>query len=409
MSESIVSRSRAIGHLLALARPLKEVPISPSEAIGLAPSKDISTSCEAPEQPCSVRDGYALQFADIEKSGATTPVCLTVTQSVHAESSTPAPVVPGESARVLTGGLIPPGADTVLAEEDVELDGRTIIIRKPARKGWYVRQAGDEISLGAVITEAGVPITPQAAAVMVRTRVETISVHPKPEARVLALGSELSDPISCGPDCDTARFPADNLVLAKGLLEQSGVHVIETGVLPDNEETLVQLLSHDELPDIIITTGGTGRSERDFARSGAERSGFTTIFDNVDIRPGRHTFAAHRDGVLLFGFPGPPAAVFACFHALILPVIRRLRGLPDLEKPVMARFEKGLSARHGSEWLVQCELKFKGSSIMATPLTGRDIPSMLGMGKAHGVAVLQSGDSINPDDEVEILSTMFWP
>ena len=402
-----VSRSRAVRNLLEIARPLEAVPSSPFEAVGLVSSNDISAFCDVPEQPCSVRDGYALQAADILKAAAMKPVRLSVTQSVHAESRTSSPVVSGETARVLTGGLVPAGADTVLAEEDVEQEDGTILVRSPARKGWFVREAGGEISMGAIISEPGMVITPQASAVMIRTRVKSVHVHPKPRSRVLSLGSELSDPICCGPDCDTARFPADNLVLTRGLLDQSGVHVTETGVLPDNEKALVEILSQKNLPDIVITTGGTGRSERDFARSGAEKSGFTMIFRSVDIRPGRHMFAARRDDTLLFGLPGPPAAVFACFHAIILPIIRRLRGLPDQTEPIMARFDQGVSARPGSEWLVQCALSFKGSHIVATPFVGKDVPPMLGMAKAHGLAVIQSGDAILPGGETEILSTLF--
>ncbi len=407
MSEHTVSRSRAIRHLLEIARPLEAVTSSPFEAIGLVSSNDISAFCDVPEQPCSVRDGYALQAADIEKAAAMNPVRLVVTQSVHAESRISSPVVSGEAARVLTGGLVPFGADTVLAEEDIEQENETILVRTPARKGWFVRQAGGEISMNAVISKPGMVITPQAAAVMIRTRVKSVQVHPKPRARVLALGSELSDPICCGQDCDTARFPADNLVLTRGLLEQSGVRVTETGVLQDNENALVEILSQKNLPDIVITTGGTGRSERDFARSGAEKSGFTMIFTSVDIRPGRHAFAARRDDTLLFGLPGPPAAVFACFHAIILPIIRRLRGLPDQTEPIMARFDQGVSARPGSEWLVQCALSFKGSGLIATPFVGKEVPPMLGMAKAHGLAVIQGGDAILPGGETEILSTRF--
>ncbi|MBI9080957.1 MAG: molybdopterin molybdotransferase MoeA [Pseudodesulfovibrio sp.] len=405
--ESIASRSQAIRRLLKITSPLKAEQILPVNSVGSVAAQTIYASCNVPEQPSSVRDGYALQSRDIEKATTMKPVRLTVTQDVHAESRNPAPVVSGEAARVLTGGLVPSGADAVLAEEDVEISGETITVRTPVRPGWFVRPAGGEINLDATIAEAGTLITPQAAAVMIRTRVKTLQVHPKPRARVLALGSELSNPIDSEINHATGRFPADNLVLTRGLLEQCGADVSETDVLPDSENALLDILSQEGLPDIVITTGGTGRSERDFARLGARESGFTVLFDSVDIRPGRHMFAAHRDNTILFGLPGPPAAVFACFHAIILPVLRRLRGLPDQTEPLMARFAKGLSAKPGSEWMVQCSLEFKGSHIVATPLAGKDVPPMLGMSKAHGVAVLKSGDCILPDGEIEIISSIF--
>ncbi len=407
MIENTASRSQAIRRLFKKARPLEAVLIPPHEALGLVASHNITAFCDVPEMACSVRDGYAVRTEDIEKSGPMKPVRLSVTQTIRAEAVTAAEVNKGEAARVLTGGMVPPGCDAVLAEEDVEMDGDTIFVRTPVRSGWFVRQAGGEIKLGSVITRAGNIITPQASAVMIRTRSSSVHVHPAPRAKVVALGSELSNPMCCGEECDTARFPADNLIMASGLLAQSGARVVETDVLPDIEERLVEMLSQNDLPEIIVTTGGTGPSERDFARTGAEQAGFTPIFDRLDIRPGRNMFAAHRDNTLLFSLPGPPAAVFACFHTVILPTVRRMRGLPDLAEPIMARFEEGLSARPGGEWIVLCTLKQKGSSLVATPLTSKDAPPMLAMGQAHGVAVLKGGDSILPGGETEILSTRF--
>ena len=401
-----ISRSQAIEHLLRLARLPEAVCISPHEAVGLVASHNICAFCHVPEQACSVRDGYALRTEDIEKSAATKPVTLTVMQTIRAESTSSTPVGPGEAARVLTGGLVPDGADAVLAEEDVEIDGNTILVRTPVQSGWFIRPAGGEMEQGAIITQAGTTITPQAAAIMIRTRINSIHVHPKPMARVIAVGSELSDPC-CGDECDTARFPADNLVLAKGLLELSGAIVTETGVLPDNEATLIETLSSDTLPDILITTGGTGRSERDFARSSAQQAGFTTLFNSVDIRPGRNMFAAQKGKTLLFGLPGPPAAVFACFHAIILPIIHRLRGLPHQDQPTMARFEDGFSVRPGGEWLVLCSFEHRGTTLTATPYIGKDVPPMLAMSLAHGLAVIPGGDAILPGGEAEIISTIF--
>jgi len=230
-----------------------------------------------------------------------------------------------------------------------------------------------------------------------------VSVHARPEVCIMALGNELVKP--GGPD-DSARFPADNLVLTQGLLEQSGAAVREADVLPDEKSRLVGFLSRTDLPEIVITTGGTGRSERDFSRSGALMSGFDILFDSVDMRPGKNMFAAKRGDTLLFGLPGPPAAVFTCLHALILPTIHMLRGLPAPGTPVKARFTKGIDAKPGSEWLVQCELAIRGSTLIATPLAGKSVPPMLGMAKAQGLAVIKGGDSVLPGDEAEILTTL---
>ncbi|WP_319541565.1 molybdopterin molybdotransferase MoeA [uncultured Pseudodesulfovibrio sp.] len=401
---SITSRQRAIRNLLTQISPMSPVAMPPSEGIGNATAEAVTAVCQVPEQASSVRDGYALRAEDIKRAGALQPVRLEIKQAIQAESRNPIPLKPGDAARVLTGGPVPEGADSVLAEEDVEVDGSVIVIRTPVRKGWFVRAAGGEIDAGAVIAPQGRIISPQAAAVMTRTRTGHIMVHPKPTARLIALGSELIDPkIHDDPN----RFPADNLVLQRGLFESSGAVVTEATVVPDDKNRLISILSQATQPELIVTTGGTGRSERDFARTGALESGFSILFEEVDIRPGRHVFAAIRDNTLLFGLPGPPAAGHACFHALILPVIRRLRGLPDQIEPIMARFTQGISARPGSEWFVQCTLTMHGSQLIATPLAGKEVPPMVGLSQANGLAILQSGEAILPGDEAEIVTTLF--
>lgn len=404
MSDSTVSRDRALRRLSKIARPLEAVLSSPLESIGLTASHNICAYNNVPEQPTSLRDGFALRTGDIEKSGPMDPVRLTVTQTIQAESLNASEVRPGEAARVLTGGLVPPGADAVLAEEDVEIVDDIISVTTPVRSGWCVRPAGGEIAQLSIITPTGSTITPQAAAVMLRTGVRSFHVHPRPTAWTIALGSELTDPTDL--DDDSGRFPADNLVITGGLLYDAGAEVVHSGVLADEENLLIDALSADDLPDVIITTGGTGRSERDFSRSSALDAGFTTIFDHIDIRPGRNMFAAYKGNTLLFGLPGPPSAVFACFHAVVLPTIQLLRGLQDRE-PIMAKMETGISARPDGQWLFPCQLRVKGSSLVATPLTGKDMPPMLAIGQAHGMALVKGGDSILPEGEVEILSVMY--
>jgi len=405
MSDSTVSRDRAHRRLSKLARPLETVLFCPLESVGLVASHNICAYKDVPEQPTSLRDGFALRTDDIERSGPMNKIRLAVTQTVRAESLGAKEVLSGEAARVLTGGIVPPGANGVLAEEDVEIDEDAIKVSTPIRPGWFVRPAGGEIAKGAIILRAGEIVTPQAAAVMMRTGVKSIHAHPRPTAWTMALGSELTDPTQPEEESE-GRFPADNLVLTSGLLYKSGAEVEFSGVLPDEEDRLIEALSADDLPDVIITTGGTGRSERDFARSSAQQAGFTTIFDRLDIRPGRNMFAAHKGKTLLFCLPGPPTAVFACYHAVVLPIIRMLRGLQN-RPPIMAKLENGISARPGGHWLFPCRLAHKGAGLVATPLAGKEVPPMLAIGQAHGAAIVLGGNSILPDGEVEILSTLF--
>lgn len=399
----LLSRIQAVQEILHRFPPLEAKRLMPLDGVGLVTATDITAGCNVPEHACSVRDGYALKSSDITKARSMRPVRLEVKQTIRAESRDPEPIISGEAARVLTGGPVPPGADAVLAEEDVEIKDDAIMVTTPVREGWFVRAAGGEIAEGTIITPHEQVITPQAAAVMTRTRLDEVPVHPRPTVRILALGSELSEP---GRD-ELNKFPADNLILMRGLLEQSGAIISEWGVLEDDKGLLIETLKSPFLPDVVITSGGTGRSERDFSRTGALEAGFDVICNHVDMRPGRNMFIAMRDKTLLFGLPGPPTAVFTCFHAVILPVIRRLRGLPAKPAPLKARFTQSIHTKPGSEWLVQCVLHMDGSQLRATPLAGKEVPPMLGMAQAHGLAILQGGNLVEEGDEVDILTAAY--
>ena len=407
MHDRTASRRLALQRLVEFAGPGEPVSVRPHEGVGLVLAETARAACAVPEAACSLRDGYAVRWEDVRAASAASPVRLTIAQTVHAESAPTSSLGPGECARILTGGRLPAGGDAVAPEEDVTQgdatkDGGTILVQQPLRPSCFVRATGDEIEQGAAVINAREVVTPQAAAVLARSRAAAIRVFPRPTASVLALGSELFDPFDATPSSDETRFPADNLVLLSGLLEKGGVEVRSAHILPDVRDLLTTALTVDDLPDVVITTGGTGRSERDFARSGAERAGFEMVVDHVDIRPGWNMFVARRDGTLLFCLPGPPAAGFACFHAVILPTLRRLRGAPEPLTPAMARLTSGLSAKPGGEWLVPVELRWAGSVREASPMV-RDLPAMLAMARADALAVIPPSSAISAGEDVEIL------
>ncbi|MDD3312564.1 MAG: hypothetical protein PHP91_10520, partial [Pseudodesulfovibrio sp.] len=193
MTQARITRSRAVRRLLDHAAPSWPAQVAPGEAVGLAAALDLAALADVPGRASSLRDGYAVRTVDVEGADRA-PRRLAVTRTVRAESREAGTIAPGEAVRVLTGGLMPHGADAVLAEEDVaEFDG-AIEVREPVRPGWFVRPPGGEVPAGAAVVKVGTLVTPQAAAVLMRAGVSALAVHPAPRVRAWALGSELADP-----------------------------------------------------------------------------------------------------------------------------------------------------------------------------------------------------------------------
>ncbi len=396
----IEDRSGALDLLLGCISPKSFEEIVPGKAVGRVVAGEARAVVAVPGVAVSLRDGFAMLAADTLDAHNDTPVSLAVMAHIPAEASPPGLLESGQAARVLTGGPIPPGADCVVADEDVHLIDSQVVVSSPVLAAEHVRAIGDDLAQDSLIVAPGERLTPQAASVLIRAGVAALRVHSRPVASVFALGNELCDPfVPVVP----GRMPADNLLLASGLLEQAGLGIRCCAVLPDDEDAVAAALGQEPLPDLIITTGGTGHSERDFSRRGAELAGFATLFGAVNIRPGKGMFAAVREQTLLLGLPGPPGAVFACLHAFLPAIAARLQGLSSC-LPLWVRLKDSLSSRPGGEWLVPCVIENHSFGLEAHPLVGARLSPLAVLARAQGVLAVPEGLSPASGQMVEFLS-----
>ncbi|MEF2145971.1 MAG: molybdopterin molybdotransferase MoeA [Desulfovibrionaceae bacterium] len=399
-----LSRAQAVNLLLEHCAPTLACRMQPMDAVGLVAAEKAQAACPIPGHPTSLRDGFALRSADTATASANAPVCLPVTLTLTAESRLPAPLLPGQAVRLLTGGPVPPDADAVLGFEDVREEGETISLHAPVLAGQHIRPEGGDLPLGDIIAFPGRAITPQAAALLTRSKVVELAVHPRPSVCMFGLGNELGQPgTAIKPGC----IPADNVVLVRGLLERWGARVLESRTLPDDLEAIGRALLNAPLPDVVITTGGTGRSRRDFAHEAALLAGYDLLFNGLDMRPGKQVFAAlKQDGgrtVALIGLPGPPNAVYACLHAVVLPLVRRLRGLTPASASC-ALLKQAIRTRPGSEWIVPCTLDLHEGRLTAQPLIGEG-PTLRALALADAAIALPPDRDLTPELPVELLAS----
>lgn len=402
------------------------VTLAPWEAVGLVSFTDAAAPAGVPECAVSLRDGYAVSSADTATATPDNPLRLETDGRLTADSRHPAPLIPGHAVRILTGAPMPPGADAVipleLLAEPSDPNAPTILLDQAVAANNFVLPQGGDLPAGSILARKGHRISPQAAAVLTRARVELLRVQPRPVAAMFGLGSELAAPRPAG---DLERIPADNTVLVSHLLRSWGADIKHSGVLPDKREIIAQALTTavttGPRPALIVTTGGTGRSERDYAQRAAADAGFSLLFQGMDIRPGKNVFAALRSdpgqpNVLLLGLPGPPAAVFACLHALALPLVRYCCGLDAAlfthetltdaappHKTLQAILREGLRTRRGSDWLLPCTLAFEGGRLWATPLHGEAWTSLRALATAQAVVVLPPESDLLAGSCVELL------
>ncbi len=395
-----LSLAQALDIIAEHARPGRINSLPPAITHGLVAATDLTAQSDVPESARCARDGFAMDSSQAAEASFFKPTSFSPSHTVHAETVDPGSIAKGFAARVFTGAPVPLGADCVVPNEDASMRSGKLMVTSPPRANEYIRAPGADLQAGALLLEAGGLISPAVLAAAVRSRIHEVEVYERPSCLILALGSELADPEDVMAEDE--GFPADNPVLLRSLLREHGAGASVYQVLSD---TMMDILGALEKPEarLVITTGGTGGSERDLAVQAAEEAGFSILFKGVDMRPGRHCFFAERDSTLLFGLPGPPPAVLACFRTLVLPALRLMRGFAEPDRSVPAMLTRGYTVPPGPVRLIPCALDLRNSRIIATPLDDPKLAPMPVMMKTGGFITAPPGVIMNNGDEVDVL------
>ena len=376
-------------HLQASPRQTQTVHVT--EALGLVCARDLFAAHSSPVMPKSTMDGYALDSQASLGATPETPVRLLISGEIRPSTSDTTPLLPGQAVAILTGGQLPPGADCAVAAEAFEVTDGSLVLTSEVLPGQHVCQAGSDIKVGSRIIRRGEDFTPAVLAALAVSGIMRVEAYVGPKTRVLAIGNELA-PLE--DENDAARLPADNLLMAAGLLRLRGVDQVQSEVCANSLEHIAGRLRELSDCDCIVTTGGTGPGQRDFALRAACLAGFTPLFNGVALTPGKSFFAAVRERTILFALPGTPWAVFALMHALVLPAVCWLRGrtLP-VPSPVLARpLVTPAPAQPGWEKLVPCTIAPHGSELHATPLLDKNREMRRDMIETQGLLIVSGSE-----------------
>ena len=276
----------------------------------------------------SSMDGYALRSADTAGATDAKPARLRLAGVVPAGVlADPLDVRPGTAVRIYTGGHVPAGADTVLPQEDAEVDDSTLLVRRPVPAGEYVRGCGEELARGTTIADAGVRVSPGLVGALAVAGIADVVVSRAPKVAVLTTGDEVVAP---GRELELGEIYDGNAPMAAAWLSANGYTDVTVGHLPDDLGATTRALEAalDET-DLVIVTGGVSVGDRDFVPAAARQAGAEEIFWRVAQRPGKPLLFAKRGKTPLLGLPGNPAAVFVCLTIHVRRVLELLEGVAD--------------------------------------------------------------------------------
>jgi molybdopterin molybdotransferase len=380
--------AEALRRVLDGAIPLcaHEVPLHEAHRRVLA--ANLGAKRTQPPQDVSAMDGYAARAADV----AAVPAKLKVVGEVAAGHPFDGEIGPGQAARIFTGGVLPPGADTIVIQENTTRDGDTVLVNTGSPKGRHVRVAGLDFRKGDVLLSKGTRLSARDLAVAAAMNHPTIPVHRAPKVAVLATGDELVMP---GTEPDFGEIVYSNGYATMAMARDEGCEVVDLGIAPDRLDATTAAIrrARESDADLLVTSGGASVGDYDLVQKALAAEGLALSFWKVALRPGRPMMHGRLGGMHVLGLPGNPVSAFVCSVLFLLPLIRRLSGEQEVE-PRIESAALGCDLPENDERAdyLRATLTAAADGPIATPFPQQDSSMLTPLAKAGCLLVREPFD-----------------
>jgi molybdenum cofactor synthesis domain-containing protein len=409
---TILSREDALmrfeAALFPRAVPAEKRPLA--DALGCALAEDVVAPIDVPPFDRSNVDGFAVRSADLASAGEAAPVRVMLNDEVIACGSAPTrPVLSGTATSIATGGPVPRGADAVVMVEHTQPAGhRAIEIRRAASPGQFVSYAGSDIARGEALLRAGTVIGSREIGMLAACGIAQVTVARRPRVAIISTGDELVQPGR--PLRPAAAIYDTNGAIVTAAISENGGEAHFLGAIADDEAQLESAMRKAlEASDMLVLSGGTSKGTGDVSHRIIARLGKPGIIAHgVALKPGKPLCLAVCDGKPVIILPGFPTSAMFTFHDMIVPVLRRMAGLPPRsDAKVNARVPVRIASELGRTEFVMVSLVEGAEGLIAYP-TGKGSGAITSFAQADGFLRIDAlADQMPAGSAAEV--TLFTP
>ncbi|CAN5439047.1 molybdopterin molybdotransferase MoeA [soil metagenome] len=316
MHRTVDEHAAAIAQLVNFDTGAEEVDLD--DALGRVTAEPVTSPVDLPLFRNSQMDGYAVRASDL-------PGELPVVGEIPARPGDPPPLNPGETVKIMTGAVVPEGADTVVPVEVVPVTGGTAVF-ETTPVGQYVRERGSDLRAGDLLVPVGVRLASRHLAALAATGLASVSVRRRPRIAIVTTGAELIEP-GATPAMGEV-FDSNGVALAAAIHTAGGV-VASRHHVTDEVRALEHTLRHLDA-DLVITSGGISMGDHEVVRQLLEPLG--AIVGHVAMQPGGPQATAVFEGMPVICFPGNPVSTQLSFEVFLAPLLRQHAGLPQAKR-----------------------------------------------------------------------------
>jgi len=361
--------------MLRTFAPLAGETVDLDEACGRSLAEDIVAAENLPAADRAAMDGYAVRAAEIFGAGETNPAYLDLAMDIPIGVRPEAALPPGHCARIVTGALLPAGADAVVMVEYTEdMGAGAIEIRRPVAPGDNVLLAGEDAAAGRRILAAGTRLRPQEIGILAALGIHRVPVGSLPRVAVLSTGDELV-PATALPAPGQIRDVNTHALLA--MLRQAGAMPTAFPLVPDDLAGIQAALeAATDGYDLTLLSGGSSVGARDFTLDALRRLGADILAHGVAISPGKPTILARVQGRPVLGLPGQVTSAQIIMLVFGMPLTAHLAGdAQAFDRPPRtfpAELSRNVASKQGREDHVRVRLEPRpGQPPLAHPVLGK--------------------------------------
>jgi molybdopterin molybdotransferase len=387
---------RANDHMLAVEdaqqRVLAEVREIGTEKVGFLESagrvlrEDVTAAYDVPQGDNTAMDGYAVRADDI----ANAPVKLRVIEDLPAGTIATKKLEAGTAIRIMTGALLPEGADTVAHVEITDAGSEVVTVNSSLKRGTNVRYRGEDMRQGDVVLRSGQPIGAAEIGVLAGVQKTVVHVGRRPVVAIISTGDEIVDVDAPRP---FGKVVNSNSYSLAALIAETGAIPRMIGIVEDTLEATMKAIESATESDFIISTGGVSVGAYDYVKDALDASGAETKFWQVAMKPGKPVVLSRVRERLYFGLPGNPVSCMVSFHLFVAPSLRKAMGQTENLTPpiVRTRVSAALKSKGDRRNYLRVRVVAENGELVSHPMASQGSGVSTSMVQANGLAIAETG------------------
>lgn len=385
----------------------RKVTVTLDEALGRICAEDILSPENLPPYPRSTMDGYAVRAKDTFGASEKLPAYLEVSGEVVMGDFPEKGPQPGACHAIATGGILPPGTDSVvMLEHTVVIDDSMIEVTQPVANGANVINVGEDIAQDEILLQSGHFIRPQDIGLLSGVGLVSLEVFRRVRVGIISTGDEI---VSSTENPPPGKIRDINSISIAAQARSLNARPAFYGIASDDEKSLTSMvLEAKATNDIVLLSGSSSVGVRDLGEKVIKNMGSPGILiHGVAIKPGKPVIIARADDTMIFGLPGHPVSAAVAFDLFVRPTISHLSGITANNLPhyrtIKARLMRNLNSASGRTDFIRVQVKsIAGSEPEAYPVLGKS-GALSTMVKAHGfIEIAEKLQGLRQGELVEV-------